>query len=164
MKKRKNKLDEMQEQRMLHIESTGCWIAFIGLMLVIAAQLVYYGMDSGEQILGETIVFLCMGCYTLIACVKNGLWDRKFEPGFKVNLCASLIAAAVSGVLKFAMVYRENIAGEAAISAGAAAATAIIIAVNTFILCLLVLSAMLLLYRWRKNKLENSLPDDKVDE
>ena len=51
MKKRKNKLDEMQEQRLLHIESAGCWIAFIGLMLVIAAQLVYYGEDCGEQML-----------------------------------------------------------------------------------------------------------------
>ena len=62
MKKRKNKLDEMQEQKMLHIESRGCWIAFIGLMAVIAAQLVYYGRDCGNQIIGETIVFLCMGC------------------------------------------------------------------------------------------------------
>lgn len=164
MKKRKNKLDEMQEQSMLHIESKGCWIAFIGLMVVIAAQLVYYGMDSKEQILGETIVFLCMGFYIVTACVKNGVWDRKFEPGFKVNLCASLIAAVVSGALKLAMVYRENMTGEEAVGSEAAAAAAFMLAVNTFILCLVVLSIMLLLYRWRKNKLENTLPDGREDE
>ena len=158
MKKRKNKLDEMQEQRLLHIESAGCWIAFIGLMLVIAAQLVYYGEDCGEQIIGETIVFLCMGCYIVTACVKNGVWDRKYEPGFKVNFCASLIAAVASGVLKFVIVYRENGTNETAANA------MISIGVSTFILCFALLSMMLLIYRWRKNRLESDLPDDQEDE
>lgn len=161
MKKRKNKLDEMQEQRMLQIESRGCWIAFIGLMVMIAAQLVYYGMDCREQIMGETIVFLCMGCYSLFECVKNGLWDRKFEPSFKVNLCASLIAAGVSGVLKLLIVYRERGADDTAVNAGTAAAG--VMAVNTFILCFLILSVMLVVYRWRKNKLENDLTEERED-
>lgn len=162
MKKRKNKLDEMQEQKLLHIESAGCWIAFIGLMLVIAAQLVYYGEDCGEQIIGETIVFLCMGCYIVTACVKNGVWDRKYEPGFKVNFCASLIAAVASGVLKFVVVYRENGTNETAANAGTVAM--ISISVSTFILCFALLSMMLLIYRWRKNRLESGLPDDQEDE
>ncbi len=161
MKKRRNKLDEMQEQKMLHIESKGCWIAFIGLMIVIAAQLVYYGTDCGNQIIGETIVFLCMGCYVLAACVKNGVWDRKFEPGFKVNLCASLIAAVASGVLKFAIIYREY--GADGVAVGAAAAAASVNSINTFILCFILLSVMLLVYRWRKNRLENALPDEKEE-
>lgn len=31
MKKMTNKLDEMQEQKLLHIERNGCWFAFCAL-------------------------------------------------------------------------------------------------------------------------------------
>lgn len=31
MKKMTNKLDEMQEQKLLHIERNGCWFAFWAL-------------------------------------------------------------------------------------------------------------------------------------
>ncbi len=146
---------------MLHIESRGCWIAFIGLMAVIAAQLVYYGRDCGNQIIGETIVFLCMGCYIVFECVRNGVWDRKFEPNLKVNICASLIAAVAAGVLKFLIVYRERGTDDVSLNAGIAAGS--VSGINTFILCFVLLSIMLVAYRWRKNRLENGLPDEQED-
>ena len=35
----KNRLDEMQEQKLLKIEHNGCWLAFYGLAAVIMIQL-----------------------------------------------------------------------------------------------------------------------------
>ena len=41
--KRKNNLDEMQEQKLLHIESKGYWLAFWGLGVSLIIQLIFYG-------------------------------------------------------------------------------------------------------------------------
>ena len=38
LKKEKNRLDEMQEQKMLQIEHNGCWLAFWGLGIVLIVQ------------------------------------------------------------------------------------------------------------------------------
>ncbi len=43
MKKRKNNLDERQEQRLLQIESSGFWLAFWGLLAAIVIQLFVNG-------------------------------------------------------------------------------------------------------------------------
>ena len=54
MKKgKKNRLDEMQEQKMLRIEHNCCWLAFFGLFAVILVQLLYYGMEEAERFAGE---------------------------------------------------------------------------------------------------------------
>ena len=37
--KRRNNLDEMQEQKLLHIESRGYWLAFWGLAAALIIQL-----------------------------------------------------------------------------------------------------------------------------
>ena len=37
---KKNNLDEMQEQALLKIEHNGCWLAFWGLLAVMAIQMV----------------------------------------------------------------------------------------------------------------------------
>ena len=63
-KKMTNKLDEMQEQKMLRIESNGCWIAFWGLLAVLFIQVIVYGYegygdDSWRYMAGEWIVFMC---------------------------------------------------------------------------------------------------------
>lgn len=36
---KKNNLDEMQEQELLKIEHNGCWLAFWGLLAVMAVQM-----------------------------------------------------------------------------------------------------------------------------
>ena len=35
---KQNKLDEMQEQALLKIEHNGCWFAFWGLLVMMAAE------------------------------------------------------------------------------------------------------------------------------
>lgn len=51
MKKQKNRLDEMQEQKLLQIEHTGCWLAFYGMFAAIFVQIFLYGRDF-ERVAG----------------------------------------------------------------------------------------------------------------
>ena len=53
---KKNNLDEMQEQELLKIEHNGCWLAFWGLLAVMAVQMMM--RVPGSQMLGEWIVFM----------------------------------------------------------------------------------------------------------
>ena len=106
MKKWKNNLDEMQEQKLRQIESGGCWLAFWGLLLSIAVQSVLYtGTEAGRAIAGEWIVFMVLSVYIMVRCLKNGLWDRRLRPNAKTNLIASLIAGAVCGIFLFTTSY-----------------------------------------------------------
>ena len=47
---KKNNLDEMQEQELLKIEHNGCCLAFWGLLVVMAVQMVM--RVPGRQMLG----------------------------------------------------------------------------------------------------------------
>src|SRR3712207_7310302 len=58
---KKNKLDEMQEQKLLKIEHNGMWIAFWGLLAAILFQTIF---EKGN-FTGEWIVFMVMSLYTL---------------------------------------------------------------------------------------------------
>ena len=89
MKKSKNNLDEMQEQKLLKIEHRGCWLAFWGLFISIYVQLAM-GNKGFEAIGGESIVMLILAGYLLVACIRNGIWDRTLKPDFKTNLKISL--------------------------------------------------------------------------
>ena len=62
---KKSNLDEMQEQELLKIEHNGCWLAFWGLLAVMAIQMVM-GVP-GTQMLGEWIVFMVLALYLVIA-------------------------------------------------------------------------------------------------
>lgn len=157
MKKWKNKLDEMQEQKMLRIEHNGCWLAFWGLVIAIIAQIMYYGPDCSEEIIGEFIVFMCLACYIAIGCVINGIWDRKLAPSWKVNLCTSLIAGVVGGAIRFIISYREYQ------MAAAGAAVGFLVGIYTFAGCFILLSIALFIYKWRENRLENETEDEKKD-
>lgn len=148
MKRWKNRLDEMQEQKMLRIEHNGCWLAFWGLFISFVVQLLYYGPDCSERIMGEFIVFMCLAIYIAADCVRNGLWDRRLAPGWKVNLCASLLAGVVGGMIRFFIVYREYQTVEACIYVG------VIVGINIFVMCFGLLSLALLVYKWRENRAE----------
>lgn len=114
-KTRRNRLDEMQEQKLLKIEHNGCWFAFCGLAFVVIVECCL-GVEW-KTIAGEWIVFMCLAVYIVIGCIKNGIWDRRLEPTPKVNFCASLIAGGICGVLQFVRSYREY---HALLGAGAA--------------------------------------------
>ena len=85
-----NRLDEMQEQKLLKIEHVGVWIAFWGLFAAIVIQMITGGAGALLQIAGEITVFMLLAFYLLVACIKNGIWDRKLVPSLKTHLLISL--------------------------------------------------------------------------
>ena len=159
MKKMKNKLDEMQEQKMLKIERNGCWLAFWGLLAVFFIQVMIYGYggDSWRYIAGEWIVFMCLAIYITIDCIRNGIWDRRLSPTPAVNACASMIAGVIVCVLNFTISYKNYHAFVGAIASG------IVMGIMVFVLCFAALTCGAYLYRKRVKHLEQDDADDDVD-
>ena len=155
MKKMKNNLDERQELELLRIEHNGCWLAFWGLLIVMLIQLIA-GNDSAQNLVGEWIVFMCLALYLTIACIKNGIWDRKLKPNLKTNVIASIIAAVVTGVIWFVISYKNyhKLAG--------AIATGVIMFLCISVLCFFALTISSKVYKNRLQKLEDiEDPEDK---
>lgn len=70
---KKNQLDEMQEQTMRKIESHGFWLLWYSLLAAWIVQTVFGAADKAA---GEWVVFM-IGCiYMVVACLRNGLWER----------------------------------------------------------------------------------------
>ena len=142
---KKNNLDEMQEQELLKIEHNGCCLAFWGLLVVMAVQMVM--RVPGRQMLGEWIVFMALSLYIVIACLRKGIWDRHLKANRKTNLIISLLAGAAAGIL---ITVSNPYLSEpldyvlvAGISGG-----------FTFLLCFAALSISMKLYTKRREKLE----------
>ncbi len=104
MKLCKNHLDEMQEMKLLKIEHVGCWLAFWGLTISIMLQTAL-GEYQFRQVMGESIILLVLSIYLLIACIKNGIWDRRLQPTKKTNLYLSLGTGGIVGAFWFVTSY-----------------------------------------------------------
>lgn len=148
MKKSKNKLDEMQEQKLLHIEHNGVWLAFWGLFAAIIIQTAIGGENATRNLIGEWIVFICLSVYLVSACIKNGIWDRNRTPSLKNNVLYSLAAGLFVGVQYFGISYSNYSALIGSIF------TAIFCFVSTFSLSLIVLSLSSAVFKKRYKKLE----------
>lgn len=93
MKKNKSKLDEMQEKKLLKIEHNTLTLTGVGLLAAIFIQEAIWTTDS-RVVIGESAVLLVSSLYMLIACIRNGIWDRTAkQPSMKKN---TLISLAVS--------------------------------------------------------------------
>lgn len=152
---KKSSLDEMQELRLLKIESRGFWIGFIGLFLAIVVQIVIYGTESIREVyVGEFIVFLCMGIYLIVECLRNGIWDRHLPATPAVNIGLSLLAAAVTGLFNAIVSYRNYHDATAAFS----------VFIVYFLMLSIVISVTLTvcsaLYRRRRRHLEEGGDDE----
>lgn len=146
-KVRKNKLDEMQEQKPLQIEHNGCWVAFWGLAVSLLVECCL-GLEW-KYLAGEWVVFMCLSLYTVIACVRNGIWDRRLEPTPKVFLGASMIAGTICGTLQFTRSYREYHILPGSIAAG------LFIMGLTAAVCYGTMTALAAVYRRRVQRLES---------
>lgn len=142
---KKNNLDEMQEQALLKIEHNGCWLAFWGLLVAMAVQMMM--RVPGSQMLGEWIVFMVLSLYLCIACLRKGIWDRHLTANWKTNLIVSLLAAVATGILiTLSNPYLSeplDFVLVAGITGG-----------FTFVLCFAALSIGMKLYRKRREKLD----------
>ena len=138
IRKMKSNLDERQELKLLKIEHNGCWIAFWGLLIVMAIQMIV-GNDSIKNLAGEGAVLMS---------IRNGIWDRRLKPNFKTNVIVSSIAAVLTGIIWFSVSYRNyhKLIGSIA--------TGIIMFVQVEILCLLALMISSKIYKRRVQKLE----------
>ena len=154
MSKRKNNLDEMQEQKLLRIEHNGVWIAFWGLFAAIIIQSLNSEGNEFHNIIGESIVFLCLAIYIVVACIRNGIWERRLKANAKTNIILSLVAGTVAGLSKFISSYLKyhNLLSSIA--------TGIIVLSVTAILAFIALSACASIYKKRVKKLEE---DDDLD-
>lgn len=157
-KKQKNRLDEMQEQKLLQIEHNGCWLAFWGLIIAIFVQLFVYGQEGGKIIRGEWIVFMCLAVYIVVGCLKHGIWDRSFSPTPKTNLIWSMVAGIVGGVIRAAITYRDYHMIVGAIAAG------IFIFFIIFASCFIGLTICAALYHKKVDKLENEEAENSYNE
>lgn len=142
---KKSNLDEMQEQALLKIEHNGCWLAFWGLLVAMAVQMMM--RVPGSQMLGEWIVFMVLSLYLCIACLRKGIWDRHLTANWKTNLIVSLLAAVATGILiTLSNPYLSeplDFVLVAGITGG-----------FTFVLCFAALSIGMKLYRKRREKLD----------
>ncbi len=142
---KKSNLDEMQEQALLKIEHNGCWLAFCGLLVAMAVQMMM--RVPGSQMLGEWIVFMVLSLYLCIACLRKGIWDRHLTANWKTNLIVSLLAAVATGILiTLSNPYLSeplDFVLVAGITGG-----------FTFVLCFAALSIGMKLYRKRREKLD----------
>ena len=142
---KKTNLDEMQEQALLKIEHNGCWLAFWGLLAVMAVQTLL--RVPGRQLFGEWIVFMALALYLAAACLRAGIWDRHLQANWKTNVIASLLAAIAAGTL---VILSNPYLSEpldyvlvGSITAG-----------FTFLLCFAALSIFTRLYKKRRSKLD----------
>lgn len=142
---KKNNLDEMQEQELLKIEHNGCWLAFWGLLAVMAIQMVM-GVP-GAQMLGEWIVFMVLALYLCTACLRKGIWDRHLKANWKTNLIVSLLAAVAAGILVTLSNPYLSEPLDYVLVAGLSGGC-------TFVLCFVALSLSMKLYKKRREKLD----------
>ncbi|MEE1243007.1 DUF6773 family protein [Frisingicoccus sp.] len=154
MKKTENKLDEMQEQRLLHIERNGCWFAFWALLISIFVQMLIFGPGNFKAIAGEWIVFMILAVYLSAACLRNGIWDRRLKPDLKTNLSASLIAAIAAGGILAVINFVSYTEVEAA------AVTFVCVAIGVFILTFIALTISAMLYKKRLQDMESRYDEE----
>lgn len=142
-------LDEHEEQVMLKIEHNGCWFAFWALFIAMAVESLIYGMGEVRIMAGEWIIFMCLALYLTIACIKNGIWDRKFKANTPTNLICSLIAGGFVVIFQFFIIYgrySDNLIGSLAASA--------FTGIFTFILTFAILELCTKLYKKKRKQLE----------
>lgn len=89
MNRRKSKLDEQQERKLLEIESRGCWLAFWGLLAAFVVQVLVF--RNLFAFIGEGILLIGLSFYLGISCVQAGIWDRRMDMSRKTCLFLSLI-------------------------------------------------------------------------
>lgn len=143
---KKNQLDEMQERTLTKIEARGFWLMWWSLAAVLAIQTMMNA--GGSQMLWEWAVFMLASVYTLVECLRHGIWDRHF----KANTGVSVVGSLVGGLAVVVIV---------AVSSGFLL-LGIVFGAITAVLIFAVLQLCSSIYKKRRSELENA-PEDKDD-
>lgn len=145
---KKNNLDEMQENKLLHIEKNGCWFAFWALLASMFIQMFISVENIVERLAGEWIVFMSLAFYIGAACLKNGIWDRKLKADPKTNMRVSLIAAIVAATINAVINYVQFGSVEGVFWCF------VIVFIFTAVICFGALIICALIYKKRLHKME----------
>ena len=146
-KRTPSQLDEMQQAKLLKINSNGMNLCYIGLLAAILIQ--WLVKLDFSAIMGEVIVFYLLVLYITGASIYEGLWSSKVKPSIRSNLLISLIPAAAVGVL---LVLRNALSADA--STVLSAPVILLLMGIAYALCMAVLSALLCLYNRRRSALD----------
>ena len=151
---RTNRLDEMQDQKLLKLEEAGFWILFWALSLAILVQLLTGG--SFRQIAGELIVLAIGSIWLAVTTLKNGLWTRESAPTRKGNALASIIPAVLIGAIHvFKLNMKDGLQPRSLlITAGISAAV--------YALCFGILELFRAAYNKRRSALDD-IPDEESE-
>lgn len=102
--RKSSKLDEMQQQKLLLIESRGFWLAFGALAAAVTGQYLW-GVPQA-QFAGEAAVLLVMSLYAGVESLRWGIWSHtNTRPGTRSNLLVSL---AVFGGMTVTLLVRNS--------------------------------------------------------
>ena len=144
-------LDEMQEQKLLHIEKNSFWFLYGMLFLAIIIQVGMGGRlrESGA----EMICFMAVSVFLVFSCLRQGIWDRRLRADWKTNLKVSGISAFVVALCSLLGIPRRNLSAKMFIGV-----TILCVAV-TFAVTFTVLGVCSHFYRKRKEALENEEDD-----
>ena len=146
-KRTPSQLDEMQQAKLLKINSNGMNLCYIGLLAAILIQ--WLARRDFSAIMGEVIVFFLLVFYITGASIYEGLWSSKVKPSIRSNLLISLIPAAAVGILLF---LRNALSADA--STVLSAPVILLLMGIAYALCMAVLSALLCLYNRRRSVLD----------
>ena len=146
-KRTPSQLDEMQQAKLLKINSNGMNLCYIGLLAAILIQ--WLVKRDFSAIMGEVIVFYLLMFYITGASIYEGLWSSKVKPSIRSNLLISLIPAAAVGVL---LVLRNALSADA--STVLSAPVILLLMGIAYPLCMAVPIALLCLYNRSRSVLD----------
>lgn len=152
MKLKKNNLDEQQERKLLEIESRGFWLAYWGLLIAMAVEILVF--KDMKPVICEWVLFICLSLYLCIACIRVGIWDRRLDMSPKTCLIISLIATLCTAVFMFVFTFLCFHKPVGSLSAAA------IIGLIVFSCCYVALILAARATKKRQNKL-NAEPEDE---
>ena len=148
MRKMKNNLDEMQEMNALKIAERSFWIMFFGLVIAILVQNLLYRENLLRYVAGEMIILCAGGAYQVAANIRKGIWSRTIKATAKSNCVVSFICSAIFSVMFGVINYMRFGEGEIALK------SAVVFFGFIFILCYIVLSVMLIVWKKKNRELE----------
>ena len=154
MWKKTNNLDELQEQKLLKIESRGFWIAFWGALAVMAVNGIL--VQEPAAIISSWILFMTLAIYVGGACIRAGIWDRKLDMSNRTCLFLSAVAGVSTGVFGSLFNYLQSGKAAGSLVGGT------VLMVITSCLCYAALKLAAKAVRKRQDEL-NAEPDDTMD-
>ena len=142
-----NVLDEMQEQKLLHIEKNSFWFLYGMLFVAVIIQVSMGGRlrEAGA----EMICFMAVSVFMVFSCLRQGIWDRRLRADWKTNLKVSCISAFTVALCNFLGIPRRNLSTKMFIG------VTIMCVVITFTVTFAVLGICSHFYRKRKEALED---------